>query len=139
MSIDKELVAKAHAIIDGIPEEHICLNAYVRDGELHYSCGTIACGAGFLGMHPDFNAMGFRLERFDPFCTTVPFYKGAWANDAVDKLFGDDAFDRMFATHGEGAYDDDLLDELWNRLHRRATDKELLLARMKKVYYMEDV
>lgn len=56
--LNKEVVAEAHEIIDGIPEKAIRLSLWLTKRGQSLDCGTIACGAGWLSMHPKFMARG---------------------------------------------------------------------------------
>lgn len=65
-----ELFLEAYAILDGIPDHNIALDSFV---DLTTSsptgvatCGTIACGAGFLCLHPVMQAQGLFLDRGVP-------------------------------------------------------------------------
>ena len=51
------LLREAYAIIDGIPDDRFNLDLFRNSCDPHY-CGTIACAAGWLAMHPTFMALG---------------------------------------------------------------------------------
>lgn len=64
-----KLLREAYAIIDGIPSERINLDRVASNdrnggmishklGTVPENCSTIACAAGWLGMHPEFRALG---------------------------------------------------------------------------------
>jgi len=56
----KERLQAAYEFLRGVPEDRIDLAEWcVRDTE----CFTIACGLGWLAMHPYFQALGLRIER----------------------------------------------------------------------------
>lgn len=55
------LLRRAYQIIDGIPDTRIRL-AYFSNGFSPHECDTIACAAGWLAMHPEFNALGLHLN-----------------------------------------------------------------------------
>lgn len=61
---DYELIKDAYAIIDGIPEESFNLDQWFRPAR--GACGTIACAAGWLAQHPDFNALGLKITHALP-------------------------------------------------------------------------
>ena len=52
-----ELLKDAYEIIDGIPARNIRLSEW-REKDRGASCGTIACAAGWLSLHPKFQALG---------------------------------------------------------------------------------
>lgn len=52
------LLRDAYAIIDGIPDNRIDLAQWRKVGRSPHSCGTIACAAGWLSMHPDMKDRG---------------------------------------------------------------------------------
>jgi hypothetical protein len=54
-----KLLKDAYAIIGGIPAKAIDLNDIQLETGESLSCGTICCAAGWLGHHPQFQALGF--------------------------------------------------------------------------------
>lgn len=88
-----ELMREAFTIIGGIPEEAIKLEKVVTAKGESLDCGTIACAAGWLAMHPKFQALGLGLaprdERYHPWQVT---YKGEFQSDmssgAIRKILG---------------------------------------------------
>ncbi|MEB0029156.1 hypothetical protein QN372_00185 [Undibacterium sp. RTI2.1] len=56
-----ELLKDAYAIISGIPESQIDLGSITKNDCTEASCSTIACAAGYLAMHPQFNALGLSI------------------------------------------------------------------------------
>lgn len=59
-----ELLKDAYAILAGIPSAAYNLNSIrERRGE-SLACGTIACGFGWLGMHPQFQALGLHTAGY---------------------------------------------------------------------------
>lgn len=112
------IMREAYAIIGGIPEHAFDLSSVVsRTGE-SLECGTIACAAGWLAMHPTFKARGIRLvkecvEYKNVRCYTA--YTEAMA--AVFKIDGAEA-DYLFGSRTEPPG--------WG------TDKEVWLKRMYK-------
>lgn len=57
-----ELLKDAYAIIDGLPDENVNLNSWRRT-DCGATCGTIACAAGWLSLHPQFEALGLRYDK----------------------------------------------------------------------------
>lgn len=62
------LLRDAYAIIDGIPEDRFNLDSW-RRADSHTndnpsSCGTIACAAGWLAMHPMMQERGLRSGKY---------------------------------------------------------------------------
>lgn len=49
----------AYSILDGIPNKRFNLQLIANKTSL--DCGTIACGVGWLALHPRYQARGFRL------------------------------------------------------------------------------
>lgn len=71
-----ELLRKAAAIIDGIPEKAVKLDDWqTRKGET-LSCGTVCCAGGWLGLHPYFNAIGLELKASSVAPRAFPHFKG---------------------------------------------------------------
>lgn len=68
-----ELLREAYAVIDGIPDNRFNLNEIASNtcndaisyqlGTVAHNCGTVACAAGWLGMHPKFRALGLNTTR----------------------------------------------------------------------------
>ena len=59
------LLRKAYAIIDGIPEDRFDLSSILHGGNPNpHACGTIACAAGWIAMHPDFQELGLTLTSY---------------------------------------------------------------------------
>lgn len=59
-----ELLKDAYAILAGIPADAYDLSSIrERKGE-SLSCGTIACGFGWLGMHPQFQELGLKTVGY---------------------------------------------------------------------------
>lgn len=56
-----ELLKEAYAIIGGIPAKAINLDAILSEKGESLSCGTIACGIGWLSLHPKFQAYGLKI------------------------------------------------------------------------------
>lgn len=52
------LLRDAYAIIDGIPEDRFNLDLWRTKGKSPRECGTIACAAGWLAMHPEMRKKG---------------------------------------------------------------------------------
>jgi hypothetical protein len=50
------------AIIDGIPAERVDLSDTRQRGKSPHNCKTLACGIGWMGMHPTFNKVGLAFE-----------------------------------------------------------------------------
>lgn len=115
-----ELLRKAAAIIDGIPSQLFVLNELARqDGSFRNCeeamqaklCGTIGCAIGWLGMHPDFNALGLQVSPATAIFGDV-LYSGEPRGcfTAASLLFNvtySEACD-LFTSHGESVFDDDM-------------------------------
>lgn len=131
---NKEMVARAHEILSGIPEKVINLEVYVQQRGKSLGCGTIACGAGWLGFHPEFRALGFittedgdveDIKVREPSNLSRLFVE----DYAMEYSWSDPAYNYLFAARGYGDYDEDIED------FKNLSDKEVLLARLKRAYY----
>jgi hypothetical protein len=83
-----ELLKEAYAIIDGIPDEYFDLESIVKNDTEHVGCGTIACAAGWLGLHPKFIKLGYTVTT--NYGVTVARFKNAaycGLYDALSRLF----------------------------------------------------
>lgn len=127
----------AYQILGGIPNEQIELyDVIVQAGKTIDGkpfCGTIACGIGWLLMHPRFVERGFAVRRKNGWTLyKTPGWK-AWRPESytyiASKMFGitqDEAQD-LFCTRGCSGYDPTF---------SNMTDKQLLLHRIKS--YLKD-
>lgn len=77
-----ELFKDAIAIIDGIPESRIQLNSFQSSGRIAHEsseirCGTLACAAGWLALHPGMRALGLHTVflGFPAYRTYEPGYE----------------------------------------------------------------
>lgn len=61
----RELIEKAYTILGGIPTENVELDAWVQNS-VQPSCGTLACGLGWLTMHPYFTRLGLQFSSPEP-------------------------------------------------------------------------
>lgn len=130
MKLDfRENIAILHSIIDGIPSDLINLNQFKEETE----CGTICCGAGWAAMHPYFQAQNLRLNAFN--IPTIASNKSLGSIKVLNALFGHNAFSTLFERRGNGDWDIDLFAPGIDLLAPGMTDKELLLARLKKGYH----
>lgn len=117
---------KAIGIIEQIPDEALDLSKF------KHKCGTIACTAGWLASDPYFQALGMALtpnpDSPQPFLLTQ---NGdlAFCYEWLDDLFGEEAFDRLFAERGAAHDDAFLMDQHGDDF---MTDKQLALARLKE-------
>jgi hypothetical protein len=81
-----ELLKDAYEIVDGIPAENFYLNQWrMRDEGL--SCGTIACAAGWLTLHPKFQALGLEYGKTANDSTQIK-YRGVIHMSALAQFFG---------------------------------------------------
>lgn len=118
-----ELLKDAYAIIGGIPNEVIDL----CDVQLHagdsLGCGTVCCAAGWLGHHPQFQALGLETTRAG---STKLDGKFRSYDDAMAEVFNMDPEDaeKMFAPRNF----------LYERNERAngGTDKALWLTRVRE-------
>ena len=81
------LLRDAYAIIDGIPRQRFNLDHWRRSGKSPQDCGTIACAAGWLAMHPMMRKKGLRSGGYGQ-----PVFRGDLGidrneYDALSKFF----------------------------------------------------
>lgn len=92
-----ELLRDAFAILDGIPDSAIDLWTWRQKGH-EAACGTIACAAGWLAMHPSMNERGLRARSsFDG----TPETESASGFSALREFFRLD-FDSQNIFEGKG-------------------------------------
>jgi hypothetical protein len=71
------LIRRAAEILDGIPKKHFDLNNIIRTANedawssrplkatpAFVECGAVGCAMGWLGMHPEFNALGLQVAPY---------------------------------------------------------------------------
>lgn len=123
-----ELLKDAYEIISGIPDDNLALNRW-RTKDQGSSCGTIACAAGWLTLHPKFQALGLGVKHteWDSGMGPWPSFQGKDRIDALAKLFRLD-FDDAYG----------LFCERWKTptlalgLPENGSDKQVFLARVRK-------
>lgn len=141
-------VMRAHQILSGIPGRRIHLANFYAPGTEQNLCDTIACGAGWLALHPSFQEFGLRPYTLGGEWKAVQ-YTGLHEGDmhygfeALNRVFasGDEnsdtsycIVDNLFDARTYGDWDDVLLRLLKTSKDKYATDKELLLMRLRYAY-----
>ena len=139
---DYELIRHAYEVLDGIPAERFDLDHIIEltpsmdvgTFKARPTCNTLACGMGWLALHPDFKRLGLRLNghgkltfkgftyAFDYEKAAVKLFNLSWSDDA----------EAMFAPRFNSLYDKEL-----NVVSRcfdndKVSDKELLLYRIRR-------
>lgn len=114
----KENLQELHRIITAYPESKLDLQNYVS----HTDCGTLFCAVGLAATMPFFmDQIG--MPPADP--AESGFNNLADDLSDMSEIWGHDSFDRLFASHGQGRYDEEILDN-----QAPLSDKELILARI---------
>ena len=114
---DFELLKSAYAIIAGIPDDRINLDSIMRKRGESIGCGTIYCVAGWLGHHPQFQAMGLRTTRQNSLKLnekTVPYQV---AMSAIFNIHSNEAY-QLFSYRGYVKEDNIHLSHKKNWLNR---------------------
>ena len=113
MTINFDLLRKAAAIIEGIPNRNFNLNTVMsnhgsRKPEENF-CGSIGCVIGWLAMHPEFKELGLELKEYDDRCSPGVTYKGDPVDyrRAASLVFGvsDTNARELFCGHGGSYFD----------------------------------
>lgn len=89
-------------LIQAEPEQMLNLSTWA----IKKTCGTLHCGAGLLGTHKYFQEQGIELlwTQQDGFeMIGVSAWRGSMA---ADRVFGRNAYDRLFAPHGLSPLDE---------------------------------
>lgn len=147
-TLHAERVSLAHQVLSGVPDDQVYLGSFYPEGQSMSAplCGTIACGAGWLALHPEFQAMGLRVcHGADHDRRGVQFLtrEGGWRYgfDAMHGIFvtgtypfGIKLVQNLFEARTFGEWDDVLLRMLKTSKCRHATGKELLLLRLRYAY-----
>lgn len=128
-----EELAVAYQILGGIPARQIDLDGIVtKEGDKNF-CGTVACGVGWLAMHPRYRERGFK-PRLHGACWYCEMPNGeesiGYATVAAEMLgiTWDDASELFMPTGYKSEYDPPPGDH-------RMDHKKLLLARIKNYLY----
>lgn len=88
-------------------------------------CGTLYCAAGLLGTIPFFMDQGLVLHRLHGRSRSfVSSLKSVEYRSIMETIFGDSAFERIFACKWYGVWDHN-----WSR---GINDKQLILNRLEK-------
>lgn len=135
-----ELIKDAYAIVDGVPDKNLNLRYFLTKGNLrrryevpkYYlkplmaDCGTIACAAGLIAMHPGMVARGLKLLHNERPGGFAPAFGSLRGYDALSEFFGLSYHEvsYLFGSRGESSYDDQLFTPTM-------TDKQLWLARVR--------
>lgn len=119
-----ELLREAYAIIDGIPDNRFNLRDFAKNVDAKpispSRCGTVACAAGWLAMHPTFKAMGLGLSA-DGELKYPGFSCAAWSY-ILGKIF-DCGYDEALHLFRPRTYAE---------LDSPKTDKQVWQARVRK-------
>ncbi|KVQ35727.1 hypothetical protein WK03_35250 [Burkholderia cepacia] len=89
-----ELLKDAYEIIDGIPFKNFNLDTW-RKRDDGATCGTIACAAGWLTLHPKFKELGLKTEVGSGKFQHRPVFNGKENMDALADLFGIELSDAL--------------------------------------------
>jgi hypothetical protein len=156
----RERVEAAYQILDGIPEHRIDLYLFTNEemdsvlrswglerlDKVAENCGTLACGAGWLSLHPKFHKWGLTADRQSGYPKATDRNGIACtAFDAVDVVFLRDKYQDtmdsetdshytryMFHLRRAAKWDEYLFDYVLAELGTTlVSDKDLLLLRLK--------
>ena len=100
------LLRDAYQIIDGIPESNFALKYWLDEDswkKAEPDCGTIACAAGWLALHPDMKKLGLTRDQMG-----TPMYLDMDGYDALAAVFGINWQDarNLFGTRGMSRLDE---------------------------------
>lgn len=114
----KENLQELHRVITAYPEDQLNLRNY-------HTCGTIFCAVGLAATLPFFmDQMGMpAMNPEEGQGSDLSFNNIASDLSDMKEIWGEDAFERLFATHGQGVND-----EMFPLAH--GNDKALILARI---------
>lgn len=159
----RDLIEKAYTILGGIPQRQVMLDNWFSglNKKQTPTCGTIACGLGWLTLHPEFKELGLKVGRdfgqLTPFLgnsslngfalagkvfthlTTQPAPQDGWTWSRLGHL--------LFAGAGHGELDE--CPEFYNHygfrqeavlgFWRKEVHRDLLLARLHYVYHHHSI
>ncbi|KVH64446.1 hypothetical protein WS89_03960 [Burkholderia sp. MSMB1072] len=107
-----ELLKDAYEIIDGIPPRNFNLDTW-RKHDDGATCGTIACAAGWLTLHPKFQNLGLKVSN-----ESSPVFNDKESMSALADLFRID-WDNAFQLFRE------------KRVSELGTHKQVFLRRLR--------
>ncbi len=112
-------IDKAIEVLSATPEETFSLK--------YFKCGTLHCAAGHLALDPFFIEQGLELITQ----SDTPAF-GIVRHSAMDECFGENAFEKLFATRTSGVFDGRLMADTPGM-----SDKQLAISRL--VHYRQRV
>lgn len=145
-TLHAERVSLAHQVLSGIPLDRMNLDRFYAKNQSVDTplCGTIACGAGWLALHPDFQAMGLKVRPACGFRDGIEFGKSTMqlgGFTSLTKVFvhgdwqkGYELVNNMFDGYSDGVWDYQLMRHLGADETLVITHKALLLARLRYAY-----
>ncbi len=100
-----ELLKDAYQVLGGIPARQFKLAKIISERGGRDECGTIACGMGWLAIHPRFRKL--MKVRLDPSSTFVYWRGMGNYKEAASNLFGVDwdVARNLFGPEGHSSYD----------------------------------
>jgi len=118
-----ELFKEAYSIIDGIPEEYLNLDTIVSNDIDHVGCGTIACAAGWLGLHPTFQKLGLSSHVYtEKHCSGWLSMQGTetYYAEVMADIFGTSIqiARNIFSSAGNSIYDNSFIGGTQYRNHK---------------------
>lgn len=126
-------------LIASVPDKQLDLSKFKQDApdadEPEISCGTLYCVAGFAASAPYFQVQGMELvllpaddQDKEPFWIVKHVNGSPFECEWADELFGPNAFDRLFAEHGGGTFDNRIFNDMVEG--ETLSDKKLALERI---------
>lgn len=137
--INFELLKDAYAILGGIPEAAYNLDSFVTKSGESKSCGTVACGMGWLAMHPQFRALGLGLTELysnerPALAMSMPTYKGRDVpyTKVAGRIFG------VSEMEARGLFSGRTYTDRHHGDNKHRTDKQVLLNRIMRLLDKHD-
>jgi len=137
-----ELLSVAYSILDGIPRERIDLGTFqydrnrscwtdgpIRDAS-EIGCGTLACGGGWISLHPYFQELGLYVKAPYGDIQTRHIASAHDAFDALAHTFSLTPRETAFLFESYGSHYGEISDELAGTEVQKS-DKALWLWRCK--------
>ena len=138
----KKRISRAYEILGGIPAGRIDLDDFLHTRVAEARCSTIACGGGWLALHPEMQELGLNLCMHGGDRAVVWGPRGTRDFQALNEVFvhhgyipkGLNYTHMIFAGYQGSSWDNYLLQWFEEKGGKSIAHKGLLMARLKYAF-----